>query len=209
MKKTIIILVCLLVPVAVFAHSFFNSSFGICFINGRQTVFYEGETASSTLKGSQLSIALNYELFGENSDYGLDVGINLLYPLSAKVDGIEIETDFLNVGWCPRIGLAWKYEIDDQLTMVSSIGYEILFRYQTERSSGTTTSFLTTMHGIYGQDYFNYELTEKSSFILGMSLYAPLFVNSKISVSGYGSETYNSIFAGMFINPFVGFYIKR
>ncbi len=209
MKKTIIVLVCLLVlATALFADTVVTSSVGLSFQNMKGTLKEQGATTSLT-KARHLSVSMDSSFFGDGSGLGLNVGLALLFPLSGSTDGVELETDFLYVGWCPRIGLSNLFEINEEISMLSSVGYQMMMKFDSATIEGVAIKTSLFIHGLYGQDAIIFNLSSNATFNAGINVYFPLSGSIKLSATGYGSESAKISYSGAFITPFVGFNIKR
>ncbi len=209
MKKAAIILICILIPAIVFAESYSSTAFGITIVGLKQTMYYDGESISSHLRGTQLSLSVESNIFDSSSSSGFALGITMYMPLDASVDGVDMATDFTNIGWTPHLGYAQKFIINDKLTMISSINYSLMMRFQSETESGITARLSSFLHGLYVEDMLAYQIGTNSIITAGLGIMFPIFGTAKLSATGYGSEQYKYFFTGVYFNPFIGFNIRR
>ncbi len=209
MKKIIVVLFLVVVCSTLFASSYFQTSLGFGFFSAHETVSYGGVSISGNEKTSTLTSDLTGLVFAENSTLGLDVGLTILFPLSASVNGVDVEIGFFDCNWCPRVGVAYRYDINKQLTMFTSAGYEMMMGFSSTYQSGITIHSSLFVHGIYAQDRFSYKVSDTMNVNAGLSLYIPLFGSQKLSAAGYASERYSYVYSGILINPFIGVNIKR
>ncbi len=209
MKKTLIILFCLIVSFSLSAETISNSGFGLCFTITENTYTYDGYTSSSSERTRSLTLNEEGSFFSGDSNSGWNLGINALFPISSEINGYSAPTDFFAVLWAPKIGYSMKTKLSDTLTMVSSVGYQLMFRFDSEMIEGLSVTEFLMIHGIYGVDSFSYKASETTFFNFGISLFVPIFGTRRIGISGYGSETIRYTFSGVMINPYVGFRIKR
>lgn len=211
MKKLVILMICLLISANLFAVSFVTSSFGLSMMKFNESVYDSGYYLSVIEKSTAMNIDLRSSFFGNNSTFGFNIGLSILYPISSSVDGTEVQTEFFNANWCPQIGISAKYLVSDALTMVANFGYEMLFNYSAKYNPDLNATISSTLfvHGFYGNDTFIYKVSEKMNLNFGFAMYFPIWGSQKFSAKGYASEQYSYNYSGLSFEPFIGFSIKR
>ena len=208
MKKTIFIFVLVFLCCMLYAESFVESSLGFAFLSAKETATVEGESITAKEKSSALTADVTAMIFSGESRFGADLGLSVLFPLSSSISGTEVDVDFFDCNFCPRIGLAWKTNLNKQLVMLSSAGYELMMNYDSENILGVTIRSFLLIHGIYAQDRFTYTMEEGISFNAGLSVYIPIIGTVRLSAAGQGSEKIRMTYSGIMINPFIGIDIK-
>lgn len=209
MKKIIVLLVCCMLSVGLFAETVSSGNFGFTFSSLTTTVTVGGLSGTSHQTATAFTLDADWEFFAEDSRVGFDLGLFAMYPLSSKVDGYSIDVDFIDVELGPKVGVAWKTPINDTLTMYSAAGYQMLWNYDSEYVSGIgTVSSTLFVHGIYGRDCLLYK-ADGIDISFGVNAIMPLFGSQKLSASGYPSEKYTGTYSGIIFTPFVGFRIQK
>lgn len=209
MKKLIVLFVCCMLTVGLFAETVSSGNFGFTFSNLTTTVYVGGISGTSHQTATGLSIDADWEFFAEGSKFGWDLGLFAIYPLSSKIDGYSVDVDFIDVELGPKVGIAWKTPINDALTMYSAAGYQMLWNYDSEYVSGIgTVSSTLFVHGFYGRDNFIYK-ADGFDISFGANAIIPFYGSQKLSASGYPSEKYTGTYSGIIFTPFVGFRIQK
>ena len=208
MKKTIFIFVLVFLCCMLYAESFVESSLGFAFLSAKETAKIEGESITAKEKSTALTADVTAMIFSGESRFGADLGLSVLFPLSSSISGTEVDVDFFDCNLCPRIGLAWKTNLNKQLVMLSSAGYELMMNYDSESILGVTVRSFSLIHGIYAQDRLTYTMEEGISFNAGLFVYIPIIGTVKLSATGQGSEKIRMTYSGILLNPFIGIDIK-
>lgn len=211
MKKIIIILAIMMISMSLFAGSYFKSSLGIAYLSLDEKVTYNGSSISGKEKTTAMALCLDGTFTGEKTKFGLNIGFSFLYPLSSSVNGVDVNIDFLNSNFCPRIGFVIETVVNDKFVLLSTFGYESMINYTSKYSSELKTyidCFLLT-HGVYGKSTFIYKLENNFSLHFGFGISAPIIGSQKISASGHESEIYKYTYSGVILTPFIGFQISN
>lgn len=209
MKKILIVSVLAIVSLSLFADSFIESSVGFGFFSSKETVYYGGESLTGNEKSTALTTDFTAMSFAEGAKFGIDFGLSVMFPLSQSVSGVETDVEFFKCNWCPRIGLAWRYDLNSQLTMLSAVGYELMMNFTSAYQSGITVHSSLFVHGLYVQDRLSYKMDDSININAGVMMFLPFYGSQKLSATGYGSEKYSITYSGILINPFIGIDIKR
>ena len=212
MKIALLVVICVLFSAYLFAESYTTSSIGLSLAKITEKILYDGYYYSVVEKVVTMNLDLRYSTFSdEYSKLGFNLGLSLLYPISQSADGTEIQTDFFNISWCPQIGLATRYQVTENLTLLCNAGYQILYNLSSQYSYDleTTIRSRVLVHGFYTTDAFVYKVSDLMVLNFGVEAYFPFAGSQKLSASGYGSETLRYSCSGIFFEPFIGFSIKR
>ena len=210
MKRVLVLFVMLIIALSgVFAVSYVESSLGVGFFTSKETVHFNGQSVSGNEKTTLLSSDFTFMTFSGASKIGFDIGISILFPLSSSLSGVDVDVEFFNCNWCPRIGVAWKYEISPQLTMLSAAGYELIMNYSSAYQSGITIRSSLFVHCLYATDRVAYKVNDDIVINAGLMALVPVVGFQKLSATGYESERYTITYSGIMINPFIGIDIKQ
>ena len=207
-KTTIIILILVFLYCGLYAESFFETSLGFAFFSAKETATYEGTTVSTNEKSTGMTADMTAMLFSEESKIGVDLGLSVLFPLSASASGVDVDVEFFSCNWCPRIGISRKTVLNKQLTMLTCAGYELMMNFKSTSAAGVTLRSTLLVHGLYVQDRFSYSMEDGININAGLSLFFPIIGSQKLTLTGYGSEKLLIRYAGIMLNPFIGIDIK-
>ena len=210
MKKTIAVIVVLVfLSSALFAQWFVDGSLGYAFFSAKRTATVGGIEYTLKEKTSALTTDASFMFFPGDSRFGADLGISVLFPISASVNGHEVDLDFFDCCYNPRIGLAWKADLSNSLVMLSSVGYEAMMDFESKTSGGRTAKTKLFIHGVYAQDRLVYKLNGNVRINAGLTLYFPIFGRITTTISGTeGKATQDIKYSGVLLNPFIGIDIK-
>lgn len=210
MKKTIAVIVVLVfLSSALFAQWFVDGSLGFAYLSAKVTTKLGEESTSMKEKTSALSTDASFMFFPGESRFGADLGISVLFPISMTMGGVDIDIDFFDCDICPRIGLAWKADLNNSLVMLSSVGYEVMMDFGSETNGIVTVKTRSFVHGVYAQDRLVYKMNSNVRINAGLSLYFPIFGTMTEYISGTETKRKtNFTFSGILINPFIGIDIK-
>jgi len=210
MKKTIAVIVVLVfLSSALFAQWFVDGSLGYAFFSAKRTATVGGIEYTLKEKTSALTTDASFMFFPGESRFGADLGISVLFPISSSANGHEVDLDFFDCCYNPRIGLAWKADLNNSLVMLSSAGYEVMMDFGSKTNGILTVKTRSYIHGVYAQDRLVYKMNANVRINAGLSLYFPIFGTEIKTISGTeGKETTNVTYSGILINPFIGIDIK-
>ena len=209
MKKTAIVLVLVLLCCTLFAESFVDGSLGYAFLRVKETTTVRDITIVQNQKTSALSTEATFMFFPGTSRFGADLGLSVLFPISVTVNEREYDVSFFDCDYCPRIGLAWKADLDKNLVMLSSLGYQVMMDFESKTSGGRTAKTKLFIHGVYAQDRLVYKLNGNVRINAGLTLYFPIVGTVTTTISGIEGKSKQVItYSGVLINPFIGIDIK-
>ncbi len=204
MKKTACIaFLILMIPLALFSETLFDSSLGFAFFTYQVEYNYENEKSTASEKGTGLTGNADIVFFGD-SRTGLDVGFTFLYPLTAKINGEEAETSFASSEWIVRIGLAKKRQINDKFSMITSSGYQLLMNYCHFDDEELVVWSKTFLHGLYFQEKFIIKVEDSMTINAGLLFVFPMFGKIIYSSEGYEDMKVQVYNRGLTISPFIG-----
>ena len=209
MKKTVLLVfLLLLIPISAITASIADSSIGFGYYTYRQTLKTGSEPYSWNVKCMALSASADITLFGYNSNHGVDFGFSFLYPLSVKVDGYDVETSPADSEWGFRLGAAQKYQMREDLTMVTSLGYQFLMNTRKYKDETPVVHSKAIIHGLFFQGKFIVKLEESLTISVGGLFIVPWFGSVTYSPEGGDSVRSRYSFRGVIINPFLGINLQ-
>lgn len=226
MKKLLIVLTILLVSVTgLFARTYFGSvSVGYSYYYAQEMIHGinvdEKADASPTEMSSSIVIDTSaYYWFPFASELGLNVGMNVLFPIPI-ISRIVTENSVVSDGgltfysrciWAPKIGVSLK--VGDKFCSISSFGYGMMlygakFAANVEGDEGVPATIIT--HGIYLDERASFAFTENIGMELGAELFIPIAGNawSEGGKSEMANKKLNIIYSGVRISPHLGVSIS-
>lgn len=209
MKKLLIVLVVLLLSASGLFASYFigSASVGLPFFYAKETldVGFLEESGPVTMTEKALSASINasgYVWIPAIPGFGINLGFSALIPITNEtVTGETKGSTEYSCQLLPKVGVSYKYEINEKFRSVSSVGYEMLINMPKNSEEGTSTTWIN--HGIYADETISYSFTKNVALDFGVELLVPIAGNLKSKV-GPLSLDFGVKYAGIMVNPHIG-----
>lgn len=209
MKKLLIVLVVLLLSASgLFASYYLGSvSVGLPFFYAKETmkIDFLGESGTGTMTEKALSASINangYVWIPALRGFGINLGFSALIPITNEVVTDDAKTsEVYNCQLLPKVGVSYKYEINEKFRSVSSVGYEMLINMPKNSEEGTSITWIN--HGIYADESVSYSFTKNVALDFGVELLVPIAGNIKLTASPLSLD-FGVKYAGIMVNPHIG-----
>ena len=212
MKKILVVVFYMLLCAALYADAFHTTSLGLSIMKFTEVVSNGDDYVKGIEKSTAMNIDLSSSSFKNNSLFGINFGLSVLFPISSRFEtasgSAQISTEFFDCQWCPQVGFAIMHPVLENLTMVGNAGYELMMHFSsTENPDGSKTRKTLLVHGFYANDTFILDVGGLT-LNFGVSVFIPIFGTYRVSGSGYSSRS-SCAYSGMSIEPFVGIAVSR
>ena len=204
MKKTVLLVfLLLLIPISAITASIADISMGFAYYKYEGTLRTPSTSESWFETRYSLTVGADIMLFGK-SNHGIDLGFTFLYPVSSVVNDEDVKKTIADSDWGFRLGAAQKFEMSDNMALITSFGYQLLMNNRKLKDEATYDHREQLLHGLFFQGKFIVKLEETLSISVGGLFIVPVFGSVKKTAEDTAPKKYRYTFKGIILSPSLG-----